>query len=96
MLFAWHTAKVQTIDDVFTHELIVAAPAPRRGSTGRRSTRSPARNSSWSPATKGPPRAKIAMMRGEVEALSLPWSVLRAENPEWLRDKKINLLLQTG
>ena len=36
------------------------------------------------------------MERGEVEALSQPWDVLRAENREWLRDKKINLLLQTG
>src|SRR5262250_2661968 len=37
-----------------------------------------------------------ATLRGDVEALSLPWSVLQAENPEWLRDKKINLILQTG
>ena len=28
--------------------------------------------------------------------MSLPWSVLKAENPDWLRDKKVNLLLQTG
>jgi tripartite-type tricarboxylate transporter receptor subunit TctC len=36
------------------------------------------------------------MERGEVEALSLPWAVLRNEQRDWLRDKKINLLLQTG
>jgi hypothetical protein len=36
------------------------------------------------------------MERGEVEALSLPWGVLREENPKWLAQKKINLLLQTG
>ncbi len=45
---------------------------------------------------EGPASAKIAMERGEVDALSLPWGVLQAENPEWLRDRKINLLLQTG
>jgi len=96
ILFAWHTAKVQTIKDVFAHELIVAAS----GAASRLN---------WSAlnavgGTKfrlvtgytGPASAKIAMMRGEVEALSLPWSALRAENPEWLRDKQINLLLQTG
>jgi hypothetical protein len=45
---------------------------------------------------EGPATAKIAMERGEVEALSLPWPVLRNENREWLSQKKINLLLQAG
>ncbi len=96
VLFAWHTAKVKTIDDVFNHELIVAAS----GAASRLN---------WSALNtlvgtkfrlvtgyEGPASAKIAMMRGEVEALSLPWSALQAENPEWLRDKTVNLLLQTG
>jgi tripartite-type tricarboxylate transporter receptor subunit TctC len=96
VLFSWHTAKVQAISDVFAHELIVAAS----GAASRLN---------WSALNtlvgtkfrlvtgyEGPASAKIAMMRGEVEALSLPWSALRAENPEWLRDKTVNLLLQTG
>jgi hypothetical protein len=36
------------------------------------------------------------MERGEVEAVSQPWSVIKAEHADWLRDKKVNLLLQTG
>ena len=36
------------------------------------------------------------MERGEVEATAQPWPVIRRENAEWLRDKKINLLVQTG
>ena len=96
VLFAWHTAKVKTAADALTHELIVAAP----GSSSRLN---------WTALNalagtklrlltgyEGPATAKIAMERGEVEAMSLPWPVLQAENPEWLRDKKINLLLQTG
>ena len=96
ILFAWHTAKVQTIQDVFSHELIVAAS----GAASRLN---------WTALNvlvgtkfrlltgyQGPASAKLAMMRGEVEALSLPWSAVRAENPEWLRDKTVNLLLQTG
>ena len=96
VLFAWHTAKVKTIEDALTHELIVAAP----GSSSRLNWT--ALNALGGTKLKlltgyeGPATAKIAMERGEVEALSLPWSVLQAENPEWLRDKKINLLLQTG
>jgi tripartite-type tricarboxylate transporter receptor subunit TctC len=96
VLFAWHTAKVKTAADALTQELIVAAP----GSSSRLN---------WTALNalagtklrlltgyEGPATAKIAMERGEVEAMSLPWPVLQAENPEWLRDKKINLLLQTG
>src|SRR5436189_73367 len=45
---------------------------------------------------EGPATAKIAMERGEVEAVSQPWSVIKAEHGDWLREKKVNLLLQTG
>src|SRR5262249_4625543 len=96
ILFAWHTAAVKKIEDAFTHELIVAAS----GSSSRLN---------WTALNvlagtrfklltgyEGPAQAKIAMERGEIEALSLPWGVLRAENPDWLNEKKINLLLQTG
>jgi tripartite-type tricarboxylate transporter receptor subunit TctC len=96
VLFAWHTAKVKTAADALKDELIVAAP----GSSSRLNWT--ALNTLAGTKLKlltgyeGPATAKIAMERGEVEALSLPWSVLQAENPEWLRDKKINLILQTG
>jgi tripartite-type tricarboxylate transporter receptor subunit TctC len=96
VLFAWHLAKVKKIDDAFTNELIVAAP----GSSSRLNWT--ALNALAGTKLKlltgyeSPQTAKIAMERGEVEALSMPWSVLQAENSGWLRDKKVNLLLQTG
>jgi tripartite-type tricarboxylate transporter receptor subunit TctC len=96
VLFAWHTAAVKRIEDAFTHDLIVAAS----GSSSRLNWT--ALNALAGTKFKlltgyeSPQSAKIAMLRGEVEALSLPWPVLRTEDPDWLRDKKINLLLQTG
>jgi len=96
VLFAWHTARVKKIEDALTNELIVAAS----GSSSRLNWT--ALNALAGTKFKlltgyeGPATAKIAMERGEVEALSLPWSVLKAENSDWLRDKKVNLLLQTG
>jgi tripartite-type tricarboxylate transporter receptor subunit TctC len=96
VLFAWHTAAVQKIQDAFAHELIVAAP----GSSSRLNWT--ALNAVTGTKLKlltgyeGPATAKIAMQRGEVEALSLPWGVLREENPDWLSEHQINLLLQTG
>jgi tripartite-type tricarboxylate transporter receptor subunit TctC len=34
------------------------------------------------------------MERGEVEMVMKPWEGVKAENGEWLRDKKINILVQ--
>jgi tripartite-type tricarboxylate transporter receptor subunit TctC len=45
---------------------------------------------------KGSGECLIALERGEVEALSMPWTVIRVIRAGWLRDKKINVLLQTG
>lgn len=96
VLFAWHTAKVQKIDDVFTHELIVAASGAASRLNWTALNALTGTKFRLVTGYQGPASAKIAMERGEIEALSLPWSALRAENPEWLRDKTINLLLQTG
>jgi len=96
VLFAWHTAPAQTIDDVFTHELIV-------------STSGSASKLNWTVLNnvvhtkfkiingyQGTGDSRLAMERGEVHALSMPWSLLKIEGAELLREKKINLLLQTG
>ena len=39
----------------------------------------------------------LAMQRGEIEGIGLyTWSNIGARNPDWLRDKKIRVVLQTG
>ena len=96
VLFAWHTAAVQKIEDAFTHELIVAAPGSNSRLNWTALNALAGTKLKLLTGYEGPATAKIAMERGEVEALSLPWGVLREENPDWLAQKKINLLLQTG
>ena len=36
------------------------------------------------------------MERGEIEAMSQPWPIIKTELAQWLDDKKISLLVQTG
>ena len=36
------------------------------------------------------------LVRGEADALSMPWSILRITGAQLLADRQINLLLQTG
>lgn len=38
----------------------------------------------------------LALERGEVQAMTLPWSVLRSERPKWLKEHFVNMLLQMG
>jgi tripartite-type tricarboxylate transporter receptor subunit TctC len=46
---------------------------------------------------KGPPDLFIAMERGEIDGVcGLDWSALKAQQAEWLRDKKLNLILQAS
>jgi tripartite-type tricarboxylate transporter receptor subunit TctC len=96
VLIVWRTAAVQKIEDAYTKELIIC-------STG---TASQLR---WTilkkllglkfkliTGYKGTGEGLMAMERGEVEALSMPWTVFRVIRADWLRDKKVNILLQTG
>lgn len=96
VLFAWHDAPVKTIQDAFSKELIV-------------STSGAASRLNWTVLNnllgmkfriitgyKGTADSRLAMERGEVHALSMPWSLLKIEGAELLAEKKINLLLQTG
>jgi tripartite-type tricarboxylate transporter receptor subunit TctC len=96
VLYAWHTAKVKKIEDAFSGELIVAASgtAPRLNWTALNLLAGTKLR--MITGYEGPAAAKIAMERGEVEAVAQPWPVIRRENAEWLRDKKLNLLVQTG
>jgi tripartite-type tricarboxylate transporter receptor subunit TctC len=96
VLFAWHTADVKTAEDAFKSELII-------------STTGAASKLNWTVmnnvlGTKfriingysGSNESRLAMERREVDALSMPWSLLKNDAADWLAAKKINLLLQTG
>src|SRR5436305_13703962 len=44
---------------------------------------------------KGPSDLFIAMERGEIDGVcGLDWTALKAQQPDWLREKKLNLLIQ--
>jgi tripartite-type tricarboxylate transporter receptor subunit TctC len=46
---------------------------------------------------KGPPDLFLAMSRGEIDGVcGLDWTALKAQQPDWLREKKLNLLIQAS
>jgi tripartite-type tricarboxylate transporter receptor subunit TctC len=96
VLFAWHTAAVKKIEDAYTTPLIVCST----GSSGQQRWTMLKRLLGFKfklvTGYKGTGDGLVAMERGEVEALSMPWTVFRVIRADWLRDHKVNVLLQTG
>jgi tripartite-type tricarboxylate transporter receptor subunit TctC len=96
--FAWYTSKHKTAKDLFEKELIVG------GHTGVDPELTP-RLYNAVLGTKfkivtgynGTADIGLAIERGEVEGIGdWSWSSLKKQKPEWIRDRKITLLLQSG
>ncbi|MGE0650918.1 MAG: Bug family tripartite tricarboxylate transporter substrate binding protein [Alphaproteobacteria bacterium] len=93
---SWHTAAVKTFKDAFDKELIVGAQ--RQANTEQYPS---IFNNLLGTKFKiiagytGGGGVLLAMERGEVEGrCSWSWSSIVVQKPDWLRDKKINLLAQ--
>ena len=96
VLYAWYTAPVQKFADAFEKELIISAAGENSrllftflqnllGMKFRLLT-----------GYKGPTEARLAMEQGEIHGLTQPFPILRAEKPDWLRERKVTLLLQAS
>jgi tripartite-type tricarboxylate transporter receptor subunit TctC len=96
VLFARREAAAQTIQDVFNKELIVSTSGAAsrlnwtvlKNALGMKFTLI----SGYAGSNDG----LLALTRGEVDALSMPWSLLRIREARRIRDGEIRLLLQTG
>lgn len=96
VLYAWHLAAVKTIRDAFTRELIVAADGVSSRLNWLVLNNVVGTKLKLISGYPGTGEARLALERGEIEAMSQPWPIIRNELAQWLSDKKINLLVQTG
>jgi tripartite-type tricarboxylate transporter receptor subunit TctC len=95
---AWHTTGIRTIEDVKQRELLVSATAFGVDD----STIFPAVTNTlfgtkfkWVLGYRGGTEMNLAMERGETFGrVGWSWSSIKSINAEWLRDGKINVLLQ--
>ena len=94
ILYARGGAAVKKADDLFSKELIAATP----GVSSRLNYL--ALNTVAHTMIKmitgydGSSSARLALARGEIDALTQPWPAVRAEYPNELKDGRINLILQ--
>jgi tripartite-type tricarboxylate transporter receptor subunit TctC len=97
LVIAWHKVPVKSFADLKSRGLIVAGTA-----AGNDSVTLPAliNNLLGTKITivAGYPTGEamnLAMLRGEVEGRgSMPWTTLKATRPDWVRDSKVNVVMQ--
>jgi tripartite-type tricarboxylate transporter receptor subunit TctC len=93
---SWHTSKVKTIQDARTSPIIVAGTGPDSSSVVFPRLLNALFEMKFKIVAgyEGVNMASLAMERGEVEGVVRPWAITKTSHPEWLRDNKINLLVQ--
>jgi tripartite-type tricarboxylate transporter receptor subunit TctC len=95
----YQTSKVKSFKQALTEKILLGAVAPGDAVHDfafmvRATTGAPL---SVIPGYKGTLDVALAMERGETDgACGWEWSSAKAQKPEWIRDGKLNLLLQIG
>jgi len=96
-LTAWHSSGVRTIEEARQKELVVAAS--NKGaitySFPRMLNEFLGTRLKIVSGYQGNSTMTIAMERGEVDGVTNSWDSWKSLNPAWLKEKKINLLVQT-
>jgi tripartite-type tricarboxylate transporter receptor subunit TctC len=96
---SWHTTDIRTIQDVMTRELVVGAPGQATNSVYYPKALNELVGTKFKIVSgyPGGNDVNLAMERGEVGGRgSNSWASWKATKPDWLRDKKIFILVQVG
>ena len=97
LLVVWHTAGVRTLEDIRNKEVVLAATGINTSSQYAQALNSIA-GARFKIVLGYPGAAEmgLAMERGEVMSHTAPWAAWKANRPDWVRDKKINIIFQVG
>jgi tripartite-type tricarboxylate transporter receptor subunit TctC len=95
---AWHTSKVKTWKDLYTHELIVGASGIASSATVDAIFLKNLLGFKYKIILgyKSGGDTDLAILRGEIEGRATPWSALTNRHPEWLTKKMVSVLYQQG
>jgi tripartite-type tricarboxylate transporter receptor subunit TctC len=99
MVVVWHTAPHQTAEDLFSIELLVGATDPAADTYFFPYVLNNVLGTKFKIVSgyRAQPPILLAMERGEVQGSgNVGLDSLVASRPDWLRDKKVRLLMQLG
>ena len=93
---AWHTAPVKTFEDLLTHEFTTGASGRSSPSYMIPTLMNKLLGTKIRIVTgyPGGSQVNLALERGEVQGRYNTWSSWKTTKPDWLREKKINILVQ--
>ncbi len=99
LAMSWHTSKIKTFADLKEHQLLV--PGTGAGADSEimplAFNRLAGTKFKIIEGYRDTSVAALAMERGELDGLAYwSWSAIMAGHPDWVRDKKVNLLFHTG
>jgi len=92
----WHGSGVRSIEDAKRREVVLAGTGPTSSSVVMPRLMNELIGTRFKVVTgfAGPTSAQLALERGEVEGIVKPWSSIKVGSADWLRDGKINLIVQ--
>jgi tripartite-type tricarboxylate transporter receptor subunit TctC len=96
--FAWHTAGITSIKQVMERELTLGGTARGSDIVIYPTVMNQLLGTKFKIVLgyKSSAEISIAMERGEVQSRSNNYSSLISDQPDWIKDKKINVLVQVG
>src|SRR5262247_899032 len=96
VLHAWHASGVRSIEDAKRREVVVAGTGPTSSSVVMPRLMNELIGTRFKVVSgfAGPTSAQLALERGEVEGIVKPWSSIKVGSADWLRERKINLMVQ--
>ena len=95
---AWHTAGVKTWDDLLAKKLIVGTAAPGTTTYTYPTLLRNMFGAQFELVTGYPDASQVALAleRGEVEGICQTYSSLQAQRPQWLAEKRVNVIVALG
>jgi tripartite-type tricarboxylate transporter receptor subunit TctC len=96
VLHAWYASGVRSIEDAKRREVVVAGTGPTSSSVVMPRLMNELIGTRFKVVTgfAGPTSAQLALERGEVEGIVKPWSSIKVGSADWLREGRINLIVQ--
>lgn len=95
----WHSARAKSIDDLRKTEMLMAGTGPAADATIYPNLLREVLGLQFKVVSgyQGAADSLLAMERGEIEGFCpWGWSSIQSTRPDWLRERKINVLMQLG
>ena len=92
----WHTAKAQSVEDTKSIEMTVAGTGPANLAETVPKLLNVLASTKFKVVSGYPSSGPgmLAMERGEVDGAGTSWAAIKSQHQEWLRDKKVKIILQ--